>query len=128
MNAVATEVSVSMIAAFSVDGRVFRFSGFLLGVKPGELLLVPLGRTTGDLRGIVDCCPVPWNDVWATIDTPPQAPATIQPEAMCLDYPRLAQITPYGWVTDAIALSNNPTPNVTRLLHVSGLLFARAKP
>lgn len=125
MNASITEVSVSCVAAFSADGRVYRFHGFLLAAKPGELFLVPLGRTSGDLRCVVDCCPVPWHEVWATIDTPPANPVPVLPETLCHDFPRLAQITPYGWLADAIALSSI-RPNVQRLLHSSGLVYAKA--
>lgn len=126
MNAVATEVSVSVIAGFSADGRVYRFHGHLLAAMPGELLLVPLGRSTGDLRPVVDHCPLPWVEVFATLDAPPgQTLGPVPPEAMCHDHPRLAQITPYGWMHDTISLSC-ARPNVRRLSHSSGIIFARA--
>lgn len=127
MHAVATEVSVSVIAGFSSDGRVYRFHGHLLAAHPGELLLVPLGRSTGDLRAVVDHCPLPWAEVFATLDAPFAAAQPVPPEAMCHDHPRLAHITPYGWITDDIAVGPGRR-NVQRLAHPSGILFARAMP
>lgn len=129
MNAIATEVSVSVIAGFAADGRVYRAFDHLLAVGAADLLLVPLGRTTGDLRHVTDGCPLPWPEVWTVIDADPKdiaatlnAPGTavpVPPEAMCADHPRLALITPYGWTLDLLA------HRMERLTHVSGIRFAR---
>lgn len=131
MNAIATEVSVSVIAGFAADGRVYRAFGHLLAVGAADLLLVPLGRTTGDLRTVTDSCPVPWTEVWSVLDTEPtdvanvlHTPGTavpVPPEAMCTDHPRLALITPYGWMLDHMA------HRLERLTHASGIRFARVK-
>lgn len=133
MNAPSLELSISVIAAFSADGRVFRSFGHLLGSRPGELLLVPLGHTTGDLRNVVDCCPVPWEEVWAVLDTPVAQPELMPPEEVCQRFPRLAQVSPYGWTvdrippgpeTDASIYPWSFSVKVLRLTHPSGIRFA----
>jgi hypothetical protein len=125
MNAITTEISVSAIAAFSADGRVFRAFGSLLAAKPGELLLVPMGRTTGDLRQVTDGCPVPWSEAWAALDSLPQDDAIpLMPEALCDSFPALAMISPYGWISDEIALGAG-APDALRLIHVSGIRYVR---
>lgn len=120
MNAISTEVSVSVVAGFAGDGRVYRAFNHLLASRPGEMLLVPLGRTVGDLRAVVDACPLPWAEVWAVLDAAPAAPALVPPESLCAEHPRLAMITPYGWVRDALEIG------ATRLTHASGIRFALA--
>jgi hypothetical protein len=124
MNAITTEVSISSIAAFSADGHVYRAFGNLLAVKGGELLLVPMGRTTGDLRQVTDGCPVPWSEAWAALDSLPQDAIPITPEAMCDSFAALALITPYGWLSDEIPLGAG-APDALRLIHVSGIRYVR---
>ncbi len=125
MNAITTEISVSAIAGFSADGHVYRAFGNLLAAKAGELLLVPMGLTTGDLRQITDGCPVPWSEAWAVLDSLPQDDAIpLTPEALCDGFAALALITPYGWISDEIALGAG-APDALRLIHVSGIRFVR---
>lgn len=124
MNAPSIELSLSSIAAFSSDGRVFRAFGHLLGAIPGELLLVPIERTTGNLRDVVDGCPWPWEEVWSVLDTPVAAPALMPPEELCQRFPRLAQVTPYGWLRDAISPFAAGVDEALRLTHPSGIRFS----
>ena len=130
MNDSSLEISVSAIAGFSGDGRVFRAFGHLLGVGNGggTMFLVPLGRSHGDLRQVTDGCPVPWHEVVAVIDTPPTAAAPQLPETMCAHHPALALLTPYGWLLDRIAINPGDSASIERLTHVSGLRFARVAP
>lgn len=128
MNAITLEVSISTIAGFSADGRVFRAFGHLLGVSAGALLLVPLGRTTGDLRQVTDGCPIPWEEAWAVLDAPAASCCQIPAEEMCTAWPKLALLSPYGWVVDAIPLAADPRPLCERMTHVSGVRFARVAP
>jgi hypothetical protein len=124
MNAITTEVSVSAIAAFSADGCVYRAFGYLLASQRGRLLLVPMGRTTGDLRPVTDGCPVPWSEAWAALDSLPQEPIPLSAEAMCDGFPALAMISPYGWISDEISLGAG-APDALRLIHASGIRFVR---
>ena len=124
MNAVSLEVSISAIAAFSADGRVFRAFGHVVGAKPGAILLVPLGRTTGSLRDLVDVCPVPWEEVWSVLDAPLALPELMPTEEMCRRFPRLAQVSPYGWMRDRIPSFAAGVDVALRLTHPSGIRFA----
>lgn len=127
MNIITTEVSVSAIAAFSADGHVYRAYGHLLATRPGELLLVPMGRTTGDLRQVTDGCPVPWLEAWAALDVLPRDRRAVDCDAMCSEHPMLATLSPYGWMADEFALAGDH-PNALRLVHVSGICFVRVRP
>jgi hypothetical protein len=128
MNAITTEVSISAIAAFSADGHVYRAYGHLLATRPGELLLVPLGRTSGDLRQITDGCPVPWAEAWAALDTSPEGLRAVDCEEMCARFPALATISPYGWEADNPPMFLNHPADFLRLRHVSGICFVRVQP
>ena len=119
------EVSVSAIAAFAADRRVCRAFGHLIAAAPDALLLVPIGWTTGDLRAVVDGCPVPWEEVWAVIDAPPGSVAPVQPDNLCRDMPALARITPYGWISDVIPPFAAGRPAALRLTHATGIRYAK---
>lgn len=129
VNSISLELSISVIAGFSGDGRVYRAFGHLLALHDGwpAVLLVPLGRSTGDLRHVTDGIPIPWHQAWSVIDTPPAEAQGVPPETMCADAPKLALITPYGWSVDHILLPGVEHV-VQRLSHVSGIRFARVAP
>lgn len=126
MNAIALEVPISALLPFSGDARLFRAFGHLLAARHGELLAVPLGRTTGDLRGVVDGCPVPWGEVFAALDHPGVDPHPVPADQLCVDHPRLALLTPYGWSLDRFQLPGSQT-EISRLQHPAGIRFSWVK-
>ncbi len=73
MNDSLTELSLSAIAAFSASVRLHRAFGHLVAAAAGSLLCVPLPLAAGDLRAVVDGCPVPWEEVWALLSGRPEA-------------------------------------------------------
>lgn len=120
---------LSVIAAFSLDGRVFRAFDHLIAAGVGELLFVPVHLAEGDLRGVVDGCPVPWGEVWAVLDTPLSKGASLDGEALEWNWPRLYQICNRGWQIDQIGLGNSrgERKSLDRLTHVSGLRFVQIR-
>ncbi len=119
------EVSVSSVARFSSDGRVYRAFGYLLGAGLGELLLVPLGMTTGDLRQVTDACPVPWSEVHDIIDTPRDHPVPMDEVKLYRHFPLLHAIDRACWDCDEMESFTGSGTRVIRLVHATGIRFAR---
>jgi hypothetical protein len=120
------EVHVSVMAAFSADGRVCRAYGHLLAAGAGSLLCVPMVLSAGDLRTVVDCCPVPWEEVWAVLDAPPGPdPVPVEPVAFRQAWPSLASLAVEGWVLDRVSPFSAGRAEALRLVHVSGIRFAK---
>lgn len=58
------------LETFSSSGRVFRAFGHLIAARAGATLLVPQEQVDGDLRRVLDRCPVPYEEVLALLDPP----------------------------------------------------------
>lgn len=116
---------VALAAAFSFDRRVYRAFGHLLAAGDGTLLIVPMAIANGDLRGVVDHCPVPWPEAWAVMDTEVERSIPMSPEVMRTEHPALAEWSDTGWGLDFITLGNSPRPKIPRLCHESGVRFAQ---
>lgn len=119
------ELPVSAIAAFSANGRVHRAFNHLIAAAPGTLLCVPLVLAAGDLRGVVDGCPVPWEEVWAVLDQPPAGPIAVTQDLIAHSWPPLAAVLPPGWELDFVPLGRAPRPVCSRLTHPCGVRFAQ---
>ena len=119
------EFSISSIAAFSSSGYVHRAFGHLVAAKPGSLLVVPLPLVTGDLRQVVDGCPVPWAEVWLLIDTDPLKPVALESSQVLATWPTLAKVAASGWVIDSLPFQINSRDVVRRISHPSGIRFAQ---
>lgn len=124
------EVSVSAVAAFSRDGRVFRAFGHLMAAGAGSLLCVPLALAGGNLRHTLDVCPVPWEEVVAVLYEPAHEPAPLTWEAMAVEFPLLAQIAPEPWRSDWLDMHGGLSGScrrVLRLVHDSGIRYAMVR-
>lgn len=121
-------VPLAAIAAFSRDARVFRAFDHLLAADFGQVLCVPVRAVAGDLTGVVDGCPVPWEEVCAVLDTPPNSPVPLPGQALELEFPELGRITADLWRSDRIGIGPAPARSILRLTHDSGLRFALALP
>lgn len=113
--------SLPQLAAFCAPGApLYRSFGFVLAVQSGSVLLAPVGRVEGDLRQLRDGCPVPWEEVAAVIDMPPNG-RLLQGAEMVATAPRLAHVfSPYGWSRDFLRIGPGPIGAV-RLIHENGL-------
>lgn len=122
-----TEVHVSTLAAFSASHQVFRVYGHLLAVAEGALVLVPLALVAGDCRGVLDGCPVPWEEVLAVLDAPALNPEPVPPVE--LSRGPLVGLTQgefsTGWARDHIRPFFSGKRLATRWSHVSGVRLAR---
>lgn len=104
---------------FAQDGRVFRAYDHLILARVGALLMVPVFRVSGDLRRVVDGCPVPWEEVCDVLDAPAMT------VAVCLNPPSdLAHLAPIGWKREFFHLARRDR-RVKRLVHtVTGMRYA----
>lgn len=118
-----TEISISAIAAFSHDGRVHRAFDHLIAAGAGTLLCVPLAASAGDLRQVVDGCPVPWDEVLTVIDTPLDGYVFCPQIQVRRAWPMLASFAEAGWRTDHIQFGAGTVP-VPRLVHQKGIVFS----
>lgn len=116
---------ISAVAGLSQDGAVYRAYGHLLAYRHGELLLAPVGLVTGDLRRVVDRCPIPWEEVCTVIDAPACAPTALAPEVFGRAVPALAAWSAVGWQVDYLGLGPAPRRLLKRYVHESGMRFAR---
>ena len=123
MSARPPEFSISAIAAFSSSGYVHRAFGHLVAARHGSLLVVPLPLVTGDLRQVVDGCPVPWNEVWMLIDLPPRKPESLAASQMASAWPDLARVVADDWAIDLLPMGGRSP--AYRLFHPSGIRFAK---
>lgn len=129
MTAKPLRISLSVIAAFSLDGRVFRAFDHLIAAGVGELLLVPVGLAEGDLRGVVDGCPVPWEEAWTTLDAPLKQSVALDSELMQWRWARLLKVCRNGWQLDQIGLGNSAgaQKSLDRMTHLSGVRFVQIR-
>lgn len=117
-------IHIHTITAFAHDRRVWRAFDHLLAAGRGRLLLVPVGLADGILTGVVDGCPVPWEEVWAVLDAAPQSPAPMSPDRLARVAPQVAtRFSPFGWVRDVVA-ARATVPTLTRLTGPDGVRYA----
>jgi hypothetical protein len=118
-----------LIASFAVDGRVFRAFDHLIAAGVGEILLAPMVVADGDLRGVIDYCPVPWEEAWTVLDTPLDEATPLDDVTLLRNWPRLARLHRSGWQFDQISIGNSsgPTKSIDRVAHASGLRFVRIR-
>lgn len=110
------------LAGFSHDGRVFRSFDHLILARGGELLLVPVFMAAGDLRRVVDGCPVPWEEVFDVLDAPTSAVSVGDPNGLAV--PRaLRALLPDGWQLQVFKMARREKLT-RRFVHASGIRFA----
>lgn len=59
---------------FDSNGRAYRAFDHVICARDGAVLMVPLINVDGDLRRLVDRCPVPYEDCLSMLDEPEAAP------------------------------------------------------
>jgi len=126
---IAPRTPLSMIAIFSLDGRIFRAFDHLIAAGLGEALFVPQHLADGDLRGVVDYCPIPWEEAWMVLDTPLADGLPVDFASTRNHWPRLAKLHETGWQFDQIGVGNSDRQqkSIDRMTHISGLRFVRIR-
>lgn len=113
-------IPLETLSGFSQDGRAFRSFDHLILARTGALLLVPVWAVTGDLRRVVDGCPVPWGEVFDVLDAPAAGVSVGEP---ALVPPPLRRLAGDDWQLQVfrMALRGRTT---RRFVHSSGIRFA----
>jgi hypothetical protein len=108
------------LAGWSHDGRVFRSFDHLILPKPGALLLVPVWVASGDLRRVIDGCPVPWEEVFDVLDAPAAGVSVGDPEVVPTPLRALAGD---DWQLQVFRMARR-LRSTRRFVHSSGMRFA----
>lgn len=118
-------VKVSRLKAFAGDGRLYRCFDHVVAALHGSVLMVPMYLVVGDLSGMVDGCPVPWDEVDEVLRL--ERGAEHDFDFVAEPYSDLVMglsgLAPDGWSLDFMRLRGSPAL-VWRLLHRSGVRFA----
>lgn len=104
---------------FSHDGCAYRAFDHLILARPGALLLVPVWLATGNLKSVVDGCPVPWAEVFDVLDAPAES---VSMGAVWLP-PEVWAVLPENWQEQQFRLTLRAEP-LRRFVHLSGVRFA----
>lgn len=117
--------SAQQLADFSDDGRLYRAFNHVVAAQSGSVLLVPMYLVRGDLSGVVDGCPVPWEEVDDVLRVAPAAVHDFDFEAEPYSplLMRLAALFPGAWRLDFVNI-NRSTHAAWRLQHACGPRFA----
>jgi hypothetical protein len=112
--------NIKTLLPFSSDRRAFRSFGHAIAAEPGLVAVVPLHLLEGSLLGLVDGCPVPWDEACTVID------ADAAGAEVDLDNPdftdvvaRLANVAVTGWRMAAL-----PALRAVLFAHDCGLRVA----
>lgn len=108
------------LCRFSHDGRAFRSFDHLIFARMGVLLLVPVWMASGDLRRVVDGCPVPWEEAFDVLDAPALG-VTVGDQAS-IPQPLLSLVGD-GWQQQVFKLARRGTTS-RRFVHHTGIRFA----
>ena len=62
-------VPVSSMLKYSSDGNIYRSFDNIIVVMSGLVIAIPITLITGNLKSVQPYCPVPWEEMWAILDT-----------------------------------------------------------
>lgn len=113
---------LSLLAAFSADGRVYRAFGHYIAAANGRLLLVPVPLVCRDQSEIVPGCPVSVEELSAILDAPGNKALPLAADTQL--YRRLEPFAPAGWHCDRLALMPNDRWRVLRAVNDNGIRYA----
>lgn len=117
-------IEARTIQQFDDQGQLWRAFDHLIARRYGTVLMVPVALTMGNLRHVVDRCPLPLEEATAILDIGPLRNTSEAPTA-CPALRLLMAFAPAAeWELDHIQLSTVGRPRIRRLLHESGMRYA----
>src|SRR5690606_28254872 len=93
-------VPLGVIARFAMHGEVYRAYAHAIAADQGMVLLVPIELVNGDLTGLIDGCPVPWEEVTTLIEAPDNAPRPLLAHVDTVLGRPLLELAPSHWDVD----------------------------
>lgn len=120
------QIRVDLFAPFCADGVLYRAFGCVLAAAQGSVLLVPKYLVQGDLSGLVDGCPVPWEEVDDVLHLDRHAVHLFDFEADRYSerIQALASLDPEHWTLDFMPVNRHPKAQAWRFVHPSGMRYA----
>lgn len=67
--------NIENLLTFAADGKIYRAFDHAVIASMGMVVAVPLEQTEGSLTGLIDRCPVPWQELWSVLDIEPETEA-----------------------------------------------------
>lgn len=112
------QFSIMTLAKHSKDGRVYRSFDHVIVATCGMVVAVPITQTVGELHSLAPFCPVPWEEMWAILDTPAEARAAFDLDLFA-HIP--AVLVDLGIADDEFLAAALPEFSATVFAHPSGL-------
>lgn len=97
---------------YAADGLVYRAFDHAVIAAMGMVVAVPLIHTDGLLTGLVDQSPVPWQELWAVLDTEPTGQAMFDRD---LSIPQI--IYAFGLADTVLDVAKLPEYRATVFIH-----------
>lgn len=117
-------IEVRVLQQFDLHGQLWRAFDHLIARRYGALLMVPVGLTHGNLRHVVDRCPVPLEEATAILEGGPLR-NTSERAHECPALRLLTMFAPAAeWEIDHVQLGTVGRPKIRRLLHETGMRYA----
>lgn len=117
-----SQLPLSLLAAFSADGRVYRAFDHYIAAGAGRLLLVPAALAYGDRAAVVAGCPVPVEDMSVLLDAPQELPAQLKDRDPLLRF--LRSFAESGWRYDYVPMMPGQRRRVLRVMNDNGIRYA----
>jgi len=112
-------IVMNSLLPFAANRRVYRAFGHAIAADCGLVMLVPLATLDGPLLGMVDGCPVPWDEVCQTLEAAPASPVLLDNPDFAGTVSRLAQLDTENW-----QLATMPALRSVVFCHESGVRVA----
>lgn len=120
-------VRVETVARFAADSQVWRSFDHLVAYNGEALLMVPIALARGNLLGVIDGLPVPWEEALAVLSAEGDAPKRVSVETLASLAPALVRsFPPEGWVVDRVP-AGPKVPVLIRAVGPDGIRWARAR-
>jgi hypothetical protein len=122
------QVSFDALMRYSADCKIYRAYDHLIAATHGSLVVAPLIVMQGRFYDVVDGCPVPWEEVYALIESPhtPFMMDLSRVEAINRELDRYDPLglDRKGWEFDFIGTHDDERRNILRFTHISGVRCA----
>jgi hypothetical protein len=121
-------VNFDALMQYSSDHKIYRAYDHLIAATHGSLVMAPLIVMQGRFHDVVDGCPVPWEEVYALIESP-HAPFMLELSVMESIKLELDRYDPLGldrngWEFDFIGAHDDERRSILRFSHISGVRCA----